>query len=414
LQSYRDIEPTVRNNFLGYITTYKRDLIQLSIIILVAFVARFLALPFIPLELLPDIKSYQAIVVEILAGNFISNDGAMPLYPLLVALFGGARQAHVYIGVIFGVISVVLVWAFALILFEDRRVGLVAAWMMSVYPMAIFYGAVGLTESVFVPLILGAFLALHKNRLVWASTLFILSILTRPTMDVFAPIVILWNALFIRKKGVFLAFRDLMIYGVLYALIMSPWWYHNLKKYDHFVRLNQSFGVVFYSGNNKLNTSGGGISGIDFDFKNVEGYLDSNSSAEKAQLLRDAAIKYISQEPKRFFEMAIVKFFRFWRLTPYTPLVQQNSMAFITTLSLIPIILFALVTLITKRKMFKQFTPILGFVVYLTMVHMVTLASVRYRYPLEPLLIVIAAPSITIIWNLILSKVMPGRVLKKS
>jgi hypothetical protein len=280
--------------------------------------------------------------------------------------------------------------------------------------MAIFYGAVGLTESVFVPLILGAFLALHKNRLVWASTLFILSILTRPTMDVFAPIVILWNALFIRKKGVFLAFRDLMIYGVLYALIMSPWWYHNLKKYDHFVRLNQSFGVVFYSGNNKLNTSGGGISGIDFDFKNVEGYLDSNSSAEKAQLLRDAAIKYISQEPKRFFEMAIVKFFRFWRLTPYTPLVQQSSMAFITTLSLIPIILFALVTLITKRKMFKQFTPILGFVVYLTMVHMVTLASVRYRYPLEPLLIVIAAPSITIIWNLILSKVMPGRVLKKS
>jgi hypothetical protein len=414
LQSYSEKEPSVLNNFVGYITTYKRDLIQLSIIILVALVARLLALPFIPLELLPDIKSYQAIVVEILAGNFISNDGAMPLYPLLVALFGGARQAHVYIGVIFGVISVVLVWAFARIFFEDRKVGLVAAWMMSIYPMAIFYGAVGLTESVFVPLILGAFLFLHKNRVVWASTLFILSILTRPTMDIFAPIVILWNALFIRKKGVFLAFRDLMIYGVLYALIMSPWWYHNVKKYDHFVRLNQSFGVVFYSGNNKLNTSGGGISGIDFDFKNVEGYLESNSSAEKAQLLRDAAIKYISQEPKRFFEMAVVKFFRFWRLTPYTPLVQESSMAFITTLSLIPIIFFAFVTLITKRKMFKQFTPILGFVVYLTMVHMVTLASVRYRYPLEPLLIVIAAPSITIIWNLIFGKVMPGRVLKKS
>jgi hypothetical protein len=205
-----------------------------------------------------------------------------------------------------------------------------------------------------------------------------------------------------------------MIYGVLYALIMSPWWYHNLKKYDHFVRLNQSFGVVFYSGNNKLNTSGGGIRGIDFDFKNVEGYLESNSSTEKAQLLRDAAIKYISQEPKRFLEMAIVKFFRFWRLTPYTPLVQQSSMAFITTLSLVPIIFFTLVTLITKRKMFKQFTPILGFVVYLTMVHMVTLASVRYRYPLEPLLIVIAAPSITIVWNLILARGMPSRLIKKT
>ena len=413
MQFYKDIEPWFRNNFLGYIVTYKRDLIQLGIIMLVALVVRLLALPFIPDGLLPDIKSYQAIAAEISAGVLISNDATMPLYPLLVVLFGGTGQAHVYIGVIFGVISVVLVWAFARTLFEDRKVGVVAAWMMSIYPMAIFYGAVGLTESVFVPLILGAFLALHKDRLVWASTLFILSILTRPTMDVFAPIVILWNALFIRKKGAFLAFRDLMIYGILYALIMSPWWYHNLKKYDHFVRLNQSFGAVFYSGNNPLNTSGGGIEGIDYDFKSVDGFHDKISSAERSQLLRDAAIKYIRQEPKRFFEMALVKFFRFWRLTPYTPKVKQSSLALITTVSLIPIIFFAFVTLITRREMFKHFTPILGFVVYLTMIHMITLASIRYRYPLEPLLIVIAAPAITIAWNLILGRGMPSRVLKK-
>ena len=413
MQFYKNIEPWVRNNFLGYIATYKRDLIQLSIIMLVALVARLLALPFIPDGLLPDIESYQAIAAEISAGILISNDTTMPIYPLLIALFGGARQVHCYIGIIFGIISVVLVWAFARTLFEDRKVGVVAAWMMSIYPMAIFYGAAGLTESVFVPLILGAFLALHKNRLVWASTLFILSILARPTMDVFAPILILWNALFIRKKGVFLAFRDLVIYGILYALIMSPWWYHNQKKYDHFVRLNQSFGVVFYAGNNPLNMSGGGIEGIDYDLKNVDGFHDSNSATEKERLLQDAAIKYIRQEPKRFFEMALVKFFRFWRLTPYTPLVKQSSLALITTMSLIPIIFFAFVTLIIRHEMFKHFTPILGVVVYLTMIHMITLASIRYRYPLEPLLIVIAAPSVTIFWNLILGKGMPSRVLKK-
>ena len=64
-----------------------------------------------------------------------------------------------------------------------------------------------------------------------------------------------------------------MIYGVLYALIMSPWWYHNLKKYDHFVRLTPSVGLVFYAGNNPLNMSGGGIYGIDYDLKNVEDFL---------------------------------------------------------------------------------------------------------------------------------------------
>ncbi len=413
MKFYKDIEPWVRNKFLGYIATYKRDLIQLGIIMLVALVARLLALLFIPDGLLPDSDAYRKIASEISAGIFISSDDTMPLYPLLIALLGGAKQAHAYIGMIFGVISVVLVWAFARTLFEDRKVGVVAAWMMSVYPMAIFYGAVGLTESVFVPLILGAFLALHKNRLIWASTLLVLSILTRPTMDVFAPIVIFWNALFIRKKGVFLAFRDLMIYGILYALIMSPWWYHNLKKYDHFVRLNQSFGLVIYAGNNPLNMSGGGIYGIDYDLKNVDGFHDSHSATKKERLLRDAAIKYIRQDPKRFFEMALVKFFRLWRLTPYAPQVKQSSLALITTLSLFPIIFFAFATLITRRERFKYLTPILGFVVYLTMIHMITLASIRYRYPLEPLLIVIAAPSIIIVWNLILGKGMPSRALKK-
>jgi hypothetical protein len=414
LKFYRDIEPWVRNNFLGYIATYKRDLFQLSIIMLVALVVRLFALPFIPEGLLPDNSSYQATATEISAGVFISSDDTLPLYPLSLVLFGGEKQEHLYIGMMFGLISVVLVWAFARTLFGDRKVGVVAAWMMSIYPMAIFYGAVGLSESVFVPLILGAFLALHKNRLVWASTLFVLSILTRPVMDVFAPIVIFWNALFIRKKGFFLSFRDLMIYGILYALIMSPWWYHNLNKYDHFVRLTETgFGVVLYAGNNPINMSGGGIYGIDYDLKNVEGFHDTHSATKKERLLRDAAIKYIRQDPKRFFEMALVKFFRLWRLTPYAPSVKQSSLALITTMSLLPLIFFAFITLITRREMFMYITPILGFVVYLTMIHMITLASIRYRYPLEPLLIVIAAPSITIVWNLILGKGMPGRVLKK-
>jgi hypothetical protein len=414
LQVYKNIEPWIRNNFLGYISTAKRDLIHLSIIMLVALVTRLLAVPFIPEGLLPDSHSYQKIASEISAGVFISSDDTMPLYPIFVALFGGTKQAHVYIGVIFGIISVVLVWAYARTLFEDRKVGMVAAWMMSIYPMAIFYGAVGLTESVFVPLILWAFLALHKDKVVWASILFVLSILDRPTMDIFAPIVILWNALFIREKGSFLAFRDLMIYGVVYVFIMSPWWYHNFKKYDQFVRLNQAFGLVFYAGNNPLNKSGGGINGIDYDLKNVEGFHDSALATEKERLLRDAVIKYIRQEPKKFFEMALVKFSRFWRFIPYTPLVKQSSLALITTMSLLPIIFFAFATLITRHEMFKYFTPILGFIVYLTMIHMITLASIRYRYPLEPLLILIAAPSIIVAWNFILGKIMPSVLPRKN
>ena len=71
--------------------------------------------------------------------------------------------------------------------------------------------------------------------------------------------------------------------------------------------------------------------------------------------------------------------------------------------------IFAFVTLITRREMFRYFIPILGFVVYLSMIHMVTLASIRYRYPLEPLLIVIAAPSVVFIWDLVVGRGMPAK-----
>ena len=31
---------------------------------------------------------------------------------------------------------------------------------------------------------------------------------------------------------------------------MTPWWVHNYKKYDHFVRLSLGDGIAFYVGNN--------------------------------------------------------------------------------------------------------------------------------------------------------------------
>ena len=161
---------------------------QLSFIILVALIVRLLATPWIPKEIVLDNPTYLHAANAIMQGHIIRNDAIMPLYPLFLALFGGGEKAQYFIGMISSLTSIVLAWAFAQTLFEDKKTGLVAAGMMAVYPMSIFYSMLGLTESLFVPLSLGAFIALHKNRIVTASILFVLSILTRPVMDAFAPI----------------------------------------------------------------------------------------------------------------------------------------------------------------------------------------------------------------------------------
>jgi hypothetical protein len=391
-------------NLSDFLINYKRSLIKLGIIVLAGLIIRLVAAPLPPKDLLSDNRTYQAAASDILKGGVISNDIIMPLYPLFLALFGGGEKAQYLIGIITSLISVILTWALARAIFEDEKAGFVAAGIMTAYPMAIFYSVVGLTESLFVTLVLGAFLALYKNRPALASTLFVLSILTRPVMDAFAPFVIFWHTLVVRKAGLSRAFRDLAVYGILYTLIMSPWWYHNAQKFDYFVRLNHGFGIVLYAGNNPMNMSGGGISRIDYDIASVFGDQLPSSIAKVDRILKDTAIEYIRNNPGNFFKIAGVKFVRLWSLIPYTAVVKGNKLALITTLSLLPVIVFAFATLLIRRDLLWHLTPILGFIAYLTLVHMITIGSIRYRYPLEPLLIMIAAPSLLFTWNFVVSK----------
>jgi hypothetical protein len=396
----------VVNKAKNLLTEHKNRLISILTVLLIALVIRLLTFPFIPTELVQDNSTYLGAAEEILEGKNISSMIVMPLYPLLLALFGGGETSLLIVGIITGLISVALVWALAGSLFASEKVKLGAAGMMAIYPMSIFYSGVGLTENLFSMFILAAFLSLNKNRSLLASIFFVLSILVRPVMDLYAPIVIVWHALVVRKLGTFRAVCSLLIYGLVYILMMAPWWLHNTQKYNHFVRLNYGFGVVLYAGNNPMNISGGGVGGVDFSPK---GLFDDFTlplheparSIEMNRLFQDIAIDYICQNPVLFFEMAAVKFVRFWSLIPYAPTVKANANAYIATLSLLPVLLLAFATLITRRQMFVSLTPILGFVVYLTLTHMITIGSIRYRFPLEPLLIVIAAPSLVRMWDFI-------------
>ena len=266
-----------------------------------------------------------------------------------------------------------------------------SALVFSLYPMALFYGVKGLTESVFLTFLLGAFLALYKNKIILTSILFVLTILSRPVTDLFAPIAIAWYSLVVRKDGVTPTLKKLSIYGLVYAVMMSPWWVHNYTKHNEIVRLNLGYGVVLYSGNNPMNVTGGGIGDLDYDTTILNSYSDP---IEKDVALRSKAEKYISDNPAHFYEMMWVKFKRVWSLFPFHKQVNQNIMAIITTISLLPILIASFGTLVFRRDILLYLTPLIGFIVYLTLVHMITIGSIRYRYPMEIILILIASPSL--------------------
>jgi hypothetical protein len=174
---------------------------------------------------------------------------------------------------------------------------------------------------------------------------------------------------------------------------MSPWWIHNYVKYDAFVRLSLGDGHVLYSGNNLHNTTGGGIAnGLETDDLDSTIFDHLTDPILRNEAKKDAALKFIQENPARFIELAGKKFVRFWRLWPFASEYQSNTIIFVSLLSYGNVLFLSLLFLFNHAKtLFRQLSPFFIFTGYLTLIHIVTIGSIRYRLPIEPFLIILAA-----------------------
>lgn len=104
-----------------------------------------------------------------------------------------------------------------------------------------------------------------------------------------------------------------------------------------------------------------------------------------------AATDYIAAAPTAFVERALRKFVRFWNVVPNAEAYSGNSYRIITALSFGPVLLLAVLAALMWRRTARPLLPIYLLIDYFTLVHVVTIASLRYRLPIEPFLIVMAA-----------------------
>ena len=154
---------------------------------------------------------------------------------------------------------------------------------------------------------------------------------------------------------------------------MSPWWYFNYIKYDSFVRLHPTVGFMLYSGNNKLNTTGGGI--INKDFK-IENFLERKLSdpIKFDNDLKNEAIDYIIKNKIVFIKRELIKFKRFYSFKLFTSKYSDTILGYIYMLSyLILFILFVILLYIPINK-YKYLYIFLIMAFYLTAVHSITIS----------------------------------------
>lgn len=360
----------------------------LLLILFIAFVIRLLIMWFYPDQNFPDASAYRTIGREIFSGNIITNNIYMPLYPILSFITGGGK-IQIMMDIFLSVMSIWLMFLISFVLFKDRLVALTSSLIGALYPHFIFYSVSGLTEIFYTFLLLLSFFLFYNKNLVWGIIFCILALLVKPSLDFFNPIVVLIFILIVHKMEWKKAIKYLGVYFLAYFIIMSPWWIHQYQKYDSFVRLTLGDGVVLYAGNNPLNHSGGGIAGVDFDATHLSVFKDpvARNNAHK-----NAAIEYILSDPAHFVKMSGVKLLRFWRLWPYA---QEYTQWYIVVMSLLSYGLVLLMTIgfIFKclNNYFEKTLPIFALFGYLSLVHMISIGSIRYRFPLEPFLIIFAS-----------------------
>jgi hypothetical protein len=362
----------------------------LIVILVLGLICRIAATAFLShqSQVWPDADAFRAYGHQLWTTGSLGSPLYMPLYPALVGLTGpGWPQAAVDIALSTGLIW--LVYELTLAIFFDTAAALLAALATAIYPQFVFFAGLGLTEPLFMVLFLAAYVAWYRGAFFPAAIFAVLSILTRPAIDLLAPLLVLYFALVIHRLPLTTTVKHVVVYGVVYGVLMTPWWIHNYRAYGTFVRLNLAAGENFYAGNNPMNTSGGGDKGIDLTTREFDSISDP---VARDRAMWRAGVEYIRQDPKAFVEHAAIKFVRFWRLWPHFDEYSKPIYIAIYVLSYVPIFVMTLVYLILWGiPEFLLIAPMLAFAAYMTLVNVVFAASIRYRMPIEPFMIVLAA-----------------------
>lgn len=368
------------------------DRINILHIIILAFLIRLTAYFIMPELDFPDTGTYIKAGEELFSTGEMSTNNVMPLHPIFVHVLNNIILIKLA-NILFSALSVYLVYELTKMIFNNKTYSFLAALITCFYPYFIFYSITGLTESLYIFLLLSAFISLYKKQFILASIIIVLSILQRPTLDLLAPILIFSFAYYVHKLDLKISLLHVLKYFVVYVIFMSPWWFHQVNKYEQFVRLNLGDGIVWFSGNNPENKSGGGVVGsVKGDDMNLTLFSSIKDPIEKNDAMKKAAFEFIEKNPQRFIELAGIKFMRFWRLWPYAPEYENPLTIIISIASYGLILALNIVFFIQYKKVnFRVIFPILLLIFYFTIVHIILIASIRYRLPLEPFLIIFAS-----------------------
>jgi len=386
---------------------------RLSMVLLVAAAARIALLIYAhghPQAFdFPDSRRYLAVARNLRAGLGPIDSpkiraGTDPLYPLMLAigpsLGFGSDDALMEFGRIvcsmFGLIGVALLAALARRMFDDAT-ALLAAILLAIDPILMFFNATTLTDVPYCTLLIAALAAMQQlragGRTRWAITTGILlglGALLRST-SLFLPLLLIPALAFRCQGGWARAGRQMAIVAATYAATLTPVVIrqHQLSGGWH-LPTRTCGGASLLEAFGPWADGGPGMDRIAYPPPLPAGA----DEWRRDQICRQAAFDWIRQNPGRSIELALAKARRTWGISIHAADQRTSLRQAIAWLTVTPVFALALAGTYLLRRRVELLFLLLAPAVYFTLIHMVFVGSIRYRLPAVPMLFVLASTAI--------------------
>jgi hypothetical protein len=225
---------------------------------------------------------------------------------------------------------------------------------------------------------LGAAALLRQAILPWAAALFLY---------------LLWAGY--RSGRTAAALRALFTAGVIILLFILPFTVRNYRAYGEFLLLNSNTGYAMYSAQHPLH----GVSFQAFAAAPLPDDLSPRpaNEAQWERALMRRGIEFVIAEPVRYLRLSlsrVVDYFKFWPSAETTLLHNVGRVASFGLF--LPFMLYGLWLSRTERRRYRL---LYLFILFYSVLHILTWAMIRYRLPADAVLLLFAALAIDELWR---------------
>lgn len=343
-----------------------------------------------------------------------------PIQPLLWASFlavGGGQTwtYHILVYLFNAVVSAVGVVGAAVLASRlfDGSIGRLTGLLLVFYPPSVYYACNSTSDATMVSTILIWIVAvsqqapaLQRRTTIWLGALVGLGACLNPSTLVVSGI-----AVGVRTAGLpgwGNRMRTSLTIVVVAGAIAAPWIIRNRVVFGEFVFLRSNFGALLWAGNHG---AGGARHGSSFlpAFSALLPELKQVGEPELSRRCKARAFEWITAHPVACARATIERAVLFWSKEVF-----MGAFPEVTAITTgLPFMLGAIGCVAAWRRGWRIGLP-LAIILSYPLVYYVTLVEARYRYPIEPFVLMFSTVSMTTLWEVVRTPACPRPLYRSS